>query len=115
MDLPAARALALSLPEAHEAPHHDLTSFRVGTKIFATAPPDGDEVRIFVDHDETRACVAEDPAVFAELWWGKSLAGLAVHLPSADAERVAELLAEAWRRKAPGALVATYDAERGLA
>lgn len=113
MDLAAARALALSLPDTHEAPHHDLTSFRVGTKIFATAPPDGDQLRIFVDEDETRACVAEDPAVFAELWWGKSLAGVGVHLPAADPERVAELLEESWRRKAPKRVIAAYDAEAG--
>lgn len=72
----------------------------MGTKIFATAPPDGDELRIFVDEDETRACVAEDPAVFSELWWGKSLAGVAARLSVADPQRIAELLDDAWRRKA---------------
>lgn len=101
MDLDRARRLALALPDTHEQPHHDLTSFRVGTKaaIFATAPPNGDHLRIFVDEDETRACVAEDPDVFAELWWGKNLAGVKVDLGRADPERVAELLAEAWERK----------------
>src|SRR6188508_571796 len=61
MDLDEARALALALPEAHEAPHFDLTSFRVGKKVFATAPPDGDELRIFVDESETMACAEEAP------------------------------------------------------
>ena len=32
----ALRPFALSLPEAHEAPHFERASFRVGKKIFAT-------------------------------------------------------------------------------
>jgi hypothetical protein len=35
------RRLALSLPETTEEPHHDMTSFRVGGKIFATVTPRG--------------------------------------------------------------------------
>ena len=42
------RALALSLPEAHEAPHFERTSFRVGKKIFATMTPDGTEAMVRV-------------------------------------------------------------------
>jgi hypothetical protein len=110
MDLDDARALALSLPETHEEPHFDLTSFRVGTKIFATAPVAGDHLRIFVDESETRACVAEAPHLFEELWWGKKLAGVKVTLSAADPERVTELLVESWRRKAPKRVVAAYDA-----
>jgi hypothetical protein len=112
VDLDDARALALELPETHEEPHFDLTSFRVGRKIFATAPDDGDHVRIFVDEDETRACAAEAPHAFEELWWGKKLVGVKVILAAADPERVAELLEEAWRRKAPKRVIAAYDAAK---
>ena len=107
------RTLALALPSTHEAPHFDLTSFRVGTKIFATAPPDGDHVRIFVDESEVRACVAEAPDRYEELWWGKKLSGLKVLLAAAEPERVAELLEESWRVRAPKRVVAAYDAEHG--
>lgn len=113
MDLDAARRLALALPATHEQPHHDLTSFRVGTKIFATAPPGGGELRIFVDDDETRACVAEDPDAFAELWWGKTLYGVTVTLDAVTPDRVAELLEEAWRGKAPKRTLAAFDAAAG--
>jgi hypothetical protein len=113
MDLDEARVLALALPEAHEEPHFDLTSFRVGTKIFATAPLDADELRIFVDESETKACAAEDPDVFEELRWGQKVSGVRVTLSRADPERVTELLEESWRRKAPKRLVRTLDAERG--
>lgn len=109
MDLDQVRQLALALPDTHEAPHHHLTSFRVGTKIFATAPPEGDHLRIFVDEAETKACVAEDPGVFEELWWGKQLAGVKVDLAGAEPERVAELLEESWRRRATKRQLARLD------
>jgi hypothetical protein len=104
-----ARALALGLPEAHEEPHFDMTSFRVGKKIFATAPIDGGHLRIFVDESETKACVAEAPHVFEELWWGRKLAGINVRLAKVEPGRVAELLEESWRRKAPKRVIAAYD------
>jgi hypothetical protein len=113
MDLDEARALALALPEAHEAPHFDLTSFRVGKKVFATAPPDGDELRIFVDESETMACAEEAPDVFEELRWGQKLSGVRVTLSRADPLRVRELLEESWRRKAPKRLVKAFDADSG--
>ena len=75
MDLEAARRIALSLPEATEEPHFDATSFRIRGKIFATAPPHGEHINVFVDESETAASVAEDPAAFEEVWWGKKLAG----------------------------------------
>ena len=49
MELADVRAIALGLPEATEAPHHDMTSFRVRGKICATAPPDEAHVHVFVD------------------------------------------------------------------
>ena len=49
------RRLALSLPETAEAPHHDMTSFRVAGKIFATMPPEGGRVHVFVGDDEVDA------------------------------------------------------------
>jgi len=110
VDLAAARAIALDLPGAHEEPHFDLTSFRVGTKIFATAPPDGDQLRIFVDEGEARACAEEDPTTFDVLTWGKKVSGVAVRLSTAEPDRVAELLEESWRRRATKRAIAELDA-----
>jgi hypothetical protein len=103
------RRLALSLPEATEAPHHDMTSFRVGGKIFATMPPEGDRVHIFVAPDEVAASCAEYPGVVEELWWGKKLSGCRVPLGSANRQILLELLTEAWRRKAPKKLLAQFE------
>ena len=104
------RALALALPEVTEAPHHDRTSFRVRGKIFASLPPDGASVNVLLDEDEARA-VAADGGVEL-LPWGRSIAGVRVDLAGADADLLAELLEDAWRRRAPKALVSEREAGR---
>jgi hypothetical protein len=99
------RRLALALPESTEAPHHAMTSFRVAQKIFATMPPEGDRVHIFVGPDEVAASCAEYPGVVEELWWGKKLSGCRVNLAGANRTMVRELLTESWRAKAPKKLL----------
>jgi hypothetical protein len=107
------RRFALALPEATEEPHFDLSSFRVRGKIFATVPPDGEHLHVFVDEQEIAASVAEHPAAFEPLLWGQRTRGLRVRLAAAPERRVQELLEEAWRRRAPGRVVAGYDLSRG--
>jgi hypothetical protein len=114
-DLETAREFALSLPAVTEEPHHDMSSFRVRGKIFATVPPSGEYLHVFVGEGEVHAAVAEDPAAFEPLLWGQRLRGLRVRVAAAPAQRVAELLEESWRRKAPARLAAGRDAERGAA
>jgi hypothetical protein len=104
-----ARRLALALPEAVEQDHHGMPSFRVRGKIFATAPDD-EHLRVMVDEGEIRACVAQDPAAFAAFWWGSRLSCVVVNLEAVERDQLAELLAGAWRRKAPGALARAHDA-----
>jgi hypothetical protein len=108
-DLGRVRGHALSLPGAGEEPHFDMTSFRVAGKIFATVPPDEEHLHIFVDDIEVAACVAEDPRAYEALTWGKRVRGLRVVLPAAADDRVAELLTESWRRKAPRSLRRELD------
>ena len=98
------RRLALSLPDATEAPHHDMTSFRVAGKIFATMPPDERCVHVFVGEEDVRAYCAEFPGTVEELWWGTRLSGCRVELARATAPLLRELLTEAWRRRAPKAV-----------
>jgi hypothetical protein len=112
VDLDEARSFALGLPETTEEPHFDMSSFRVRGRIFATVPPDGGRLHVFVDVDEIRASVAEDPAAFEELRWGKKLSGVRVTLAGVAPERVRELLEDSWRRRAPKRVVAAYDAHR---
>jgi hypothetical protein len=107
------RRFALALPETTEEPHFESASFRIRGRIFATLPPDGEHLHLFVAEDEAQAVASGEGPAFEALWWGKSLAGLRVHLPSLDsAHLVVELLEDAWRRKAPKRVIAAYDAEK---
>jgi hypothetical protein len=108
-DLAEARRLALSMPEVTEEPHFDMTSFRVRGKIFVTVPPDGTRLHVFVDPLEVEAYVAQDPAAFEPLHWGKQVRGLCVTRAATSAGSLAEIIEEAWRRKAPKSLVAAFD------
>lgn len=103
----------MSLPGATEEPHFDMSSFRVRGKIFATVPPDDEHLHVFVDEGEVHAAVAEDPAAFEPLRWGQRLAGLRIRVAAAPGQRIAELLEESWRRRAPARLAAEWDAPRG--
>jgi hypothetical protein len=99
-----ARRLALALPEAAEAPHFAYTSFRVRGKIFATAPPEGVYLHVFVDDGDREEALEIHSDFVDKLWWGKKVLGIRVRLADAPAGVVRGLLHRAWRRKAPKAL-----------
>jgi hypothetical protein len=103
------RSMALSLPESIEQDHHGMPSFRVRGKIFATVP-DVAHLRVMVDEHEARVACAEVPTSCELLFWGQRLAGVVVEVRTAPPPLVRELLAAAWRRKAPPALARSFDA-----
>lgn len=88
MKIEEVRKFALSLPEATEQPHFEKSSFRIRGKVFATVPLGNEYLHVFVDENETRVLVAENPLVFEELWWGKTLRGVRVRLGAAESELV---------------------------
>jgi hypothetical protein len=106
MKIDAVRRFALSLPEATEEPHFDLSSFRVRGKIFATVPPGNTHLHLFVGDDERELMAAAQPKAYETLMWGKRAAGLRVTLAAAKAKDVEGLLRSAWLRKAPKRLAA---------
>jgi len=111
-DLETARRFALALPAATEEPHFEMSSFRVRGKIFATVPPDGGHLHVFVDEQEVASAVAENPEAFEQLRWGQRLRGLRIMLAASPPGQLQELIEESWRRKAPKRLVAGFEAER---
>ena len=106
MTLAQARRFALSLPEVTEEPHFDKQSFRVNRKIFATVPPGGEHLHVFVEERAARVAVRDDPRAFELLRWGVRLVGVRVTLCAADGASVSELLEASWRRRAPKRLIA---------
>jgi hypothetical protein len=109
MKLQQARAYALSLPEATEEPHFDLTSFRVRGKIFATSPPGETYLHIFVDEDLRALLIAAHPYAYEPLRWGAKVVGVRVALASVGADTVKTLLLASWKRKAPKRLAAAFS------
>jgi hypothetical protein len=108
LTLQQARRFALSLPETTEEPHHELSSFRVRGKIFATVPPDRLRLHIFVEEQQREAAIVMEPAAIEKLWWGSKVRGVRVLLAQAKSELVSELLYAAWCRKAPPPLVKSF-------
>lgn len=110
MTIAQVRRFALSLPETTEEPHFLYTSFRVRGKIFATAPPGGEYLHVFVSEPVRNRSLIAEPDFLEELRWGKKVAGLRVLLTAAKVNVVHALLREAWSGKAPKRLVAALAA-----
>ncbi len=94
------RRIAKSLPGVTEEPHFASASFRVNGKIFATVPPDGAYLHVFVAEEDREPALVLAPGVIEKLWWGGKVRGLRVALPRAKVSLVAELLKKAWSRRA---------------
>lgn len=95
VDLATARSIALALAGATERDHHGFPSFRART-IFATVSDD-DTLRIMLPDPAIHEAVAEFGDWASVSMWGKKVAAVAVHLPSADPQVVSEWLQDAHR------------------
>ena len=107
MTLDQVRRIARALPGAAESPHFHLTSFRVGGKIFATAPKDDSFLHVFVPEVERERWLALEPDAVEKLFWGQRAAGLRIALRKATPGMIKTLLSNAWASKAPKSLLAT--------
>lgn len=103
------RRFALSLPDATEEPHFESISFRVKGKIFATVPPEGSHLHVFVDEDRRELALSMYPNAYEKLWWGKKILGVRVSLTDAMLDDVTDLLVCAWKRKAPKRLIKSFE------
>lgn len=108
--------LALALPQAHmRVTWGSEHTFRVGEKIFAMGTPDGEHVTVKASPQEQAELVAADPETFAPAAYVGRFGWIRVTLAKADADEMAELLAEAWRRTAPRRAVRAFDEAQGRA
>jgi hypothetical protein len=101
------RQIALSLPEVTEEPHFQRVSFRVRGRIIATAIPNEPFLNVMIGEPAREPVLVMHSDVVEKLFWGNRVMGLRVDLRQADAGLVADLLAQAWREKAPKTLVGT--------
>jgi hypothetical protein len=109
----AFRKLALSLPQAVEAPHFEATSFRVNKKIFATLGEAAGRAVVKLTREQQEMMSAAEPKVFAAVpSWGKH-GWTYLHLADADPDIVRSALAASWRNVAPKKLIAETKSSRG--
>ena len=74
-------------------------------KIFATVPPGGEHLQVFVGDDDREIALELAPGFLEKLHWGQRVVGVRVTLAKARPAVVTRLLAQAWTRKAPRALL----------
>lgn len=99
------RRLALAQPEAFEADHHGMPSFRVGKKIFCTIhAPEHHRCMVKLDPD-TQAALTEAGVVEpVPGYWGQK-GSTFVYFETIEPERLETLIALAWREVAPKGLL----------
>jgi hypothetical protein len=100
------RRIALSMPEAYEEAHFELTSFRVAKKIFCTMGADRPPIMLKLDAEDQANLVADDPAHIAPVpgYWGRK-GSTFVTFESLTEDRLAQLIRLAWATVAPKRLL----------
>ncbi len=100
---PAAfRKLALSMPDAIEAPHFELASFRAGGNIFATLSEKDARAMVKLTPEQQEVLTAAEPEIFQRIpnaWGDKGATWM--HLRNADAKTVLSALQFATANVAP--------------
>jgi hypothetical protein len=104
------RRIALALPETGEKTMYGTPAFYVRGKWFARMGEDGDLLVLPVASEEEKAeLLAAEPATFCTTPHYDGYAVVLARLGAVDAEELGELLADAWRLRAPKRLAAEYD------
>ena len=105
------RMIALSLPSTTEKPSYGSPGFRVDDKLFARVREEGDLLIFVADVGEKRVLLESEPDKFFTTALYDGYASVLVRLSAVDVDELAELLTEAWRVRAPRALLEAFDAE----
>jgi hypothetical protein len=115
------RRLARALPHVAEIPS-DGFDFRVGGKGFVWSYPERqpgkprvirtDVAVLFVgDEDEKQALLLGEPDLFFTAPGYRDVPLVMLRLPEVGVDRLAELVTDAWRMRAPEDVAATLDAD----
>jgi hypothetical protein len=96
------RRLALAFPEAVEADHHGIPSFRVAGKIFCTLTPDLARMMVKLDLEDRHNLGEAHPGVIEAVpgYWGRK-GSTFVWYEQADAALIEMLLAMSYANVAP--------------
>jgi len=100
------RRMALAQPEAYEADHHGMPSFRVGKKIFCTIHLDHPRAMLKLDPEDQRNLAETGVIEPVPGYWGRN-ASTFVYFEGVEAARLADLMRMAWAGVAPKRLLAS--------
>ena len=98
------RKAALAMPEAYEAPHFDIPSFRVGKKIFCTIHRDHPRIMLKLDPEDQHNLADGEAIEPVPGYWGKGGATF-VWYERLAADRLPRLMRLAWAAVAPKRLL----------
>jgi hypothetical protein len=105
VDRDGIRRLALALPEAVEADHHGIPSFRVAGKIFCTIRLEPPRMMVKLDPEDQANLAAGHPGAVEPVpgYWGRK-GSTFVAYEAADEALIRTLLEMAWANVAPARL-----------
>ena len=99
------RRSALALPQAYEADHHGIPSFRVGKKIFCTVHLDRPRIVLKLDREVQLNMIAAHPGVVEECDYQPRHGWTFVWFETSDLPTLEALLSMAWAAVAPKKLL----------
>jgi len=104
------RRIALAQPEAFEADHFGMPSFRVAKKIFCTIHQDRPRAMLKLDVEDQRNLAEGAPSVIEPVpgYWGRRDSTF-VWFEKIDEERFADLMRMAWFQVAPKRLISKFS------
>ena len=99
------RRIALALPQAYEADHHGIPSFRVRKRIFCTVHLDRPRIVLKLDREVQLDMIAAHPGVVEPCDYQPQHGWTFVWFEQADTSALVILLRLAWSAVAPKRLV----------
>ena len=103
------RAIALALPETEERPSYGTPGFRVKDRLFARIREPGVLVLRLIDEGEKDFLIRAEPGKFFSTPHYDGHPSVLVRLEAVDREELRELLADAWRARAPKRLADAFE------
>lgn len=116
IDIDALREFCLALPGTHEqetwgdAEHAGDVTFRVRGKIYLITGQEGGGASIRTDRDQQADLLAAFPDAVSMAPYVGRFGWVSVRLDALDESIIRDVIVSAWRRTAPRAVVAAFDA-----
>jgi hypothetical protein len=105
------REFALTLPGVEECTSYGTPAFKVRGKLFVRLHQEGDSIVVRIDEAERALRMQADPRAFHITDHYAAYPWMLVRLSAVRRDDLAELIADAWRLRAPGRLRSEYDGD----